>query len=217
MIDYDLLNRQMQNFNPFKEDPRDTHIKKSVKLFLENFNKQIAKAYKDKYKKEITNYPTDEMIEFTTKDNLAVLCMSQALSFIYDENSKCFILEDTLYDEHQKDIYSDNFNSLLLWTRIFSKLGMIELKRHDKENKRLEFFVKDERLINNLKDYSENDLQSIRNISKNIDLGKYNKYIEQTKEIDFKSKSDNEINKEVESMFSNILIEMMNDITKVMK
>lgn len=216
MIDYEFLNKQINNFNPFKEDPRQKHIREMASMFLDNLNNSFARIYKEQTNKELTNEPTDDMIKFTTTNELAVIGMSNILSLIYDSSSNCLVLEDMLYDEHQKSITSNKFNALLLWTRIFSKLNMIELKKHDKENKLLEYKVLDNKLVNNLYEFSEYDLQSIRNSSKIIDLKKYDKYLGKYNEKDLKGKSDKEITIMAEKDMNNLLVEMMNDITKVM-
>lgn len=216
MIDYELLNKQINSFNPFKEDPRQKHIREMASMFLDNLNNAMAKIYREQTKKEITNEPSDDMIKFTTSNELAVIGMSSILSLIYEPTTNCLILEDMVYDEHQKAITSNKFNALLLWTRIFSKLKMIKLNKHDKDNKQLEYKVLDKKLVQNIYEFSEYDLQSIRNSSKTFDLKKYDKYLSKYNEKDLKGKSDKEINEMAEKDMNNLLVEMMNDITKVL-
>lgn len=217
MIDYELINKQIQSFNPMKQNPKDRLIQEQINAFMKEMNAYLAKAYLEQYKKPISNYPTDDMIKFTTENQLATLCMSNALCLVYDEESNCLVFNGIVYDEHQRGIDSNEFNALLLWTRIFAKIGSIELKKHDKENKLIEFTVLDKRLVNNLVEYVETDIKEVREKLKELKMEKYAKYLDKyADEKEMKKLDDEKLMEKFNGDMNNLIVEMMNDISRIM-
>lgn len=211
------VNEYLKNLNPFKEDPRETRIKEMAKYMLANLNKTLAKIYYNTRGKNISNYPTDEMISFVTTDRLSTLGMTQVLSMIYDEQENCFILSDILYDEHQKSLTTDSeFNSLLLWTRIFSKQNMIELKEHNKENKLIKYKVLDNRIVDNLKEFSMKDLEEMRKIMQQADMKQFENITSKYDAEFLKNKSVQEI-EEIATRDAQVIIEnFMNNVNGIL-
>lgn len=211
------VNKYLKNLNPFKEDPRETRIKEMAKYMLANLNKTLAKIYYNTRGKNISNYPTDEMISFVTTDRLSTLGMTQVLSMIYDEQENCFILSDILYDEHQKSLTIDSeFNSLLLWTRIFSKQNMIELKEHNKEKKLIKYKVLDNRIVDNLKEFSMKDLEEMRKIMQQADMKQFENIISKYDAEFLKNKSVQEI-EEIATRDAQVIIEnFMNNVNGIL-
>lgn len=211
------VNEYLKNLNPFKEDPRETRIKEMAKYMLANLNKTLAKIYYNTRGKNISNYPTDEMISFVTTDRLSTLGMTQVLSMIYDEQENCFILSDILYDEHQKSLTTDSeFNSLLLWTRIFSKQNMIELKEHNKENKLIKYKVLDKRIVENLKEFSMKDLEEMRKIMQQADMKQFENIASKYDAEFLKNKSAQEI-EEIATRDAQVIIEnFMNNVNGIL-
>lgn len=211
------VNKYLKNLNPFKEDPRETRIKEMAKYMLANLNKTLAKIYYNTRGKNISNYPTDEMISFVTTDRLSTLGMTQVLSMIYDEQENCFILSDILYDEHQKSLTIDSeFNSLLLWTRIFSKQNMIELKEHNKEKKLIKYKVLDNRIVENLKEFSMKDLEEMRKIMQQADMKQFENIASKYDAEFLKNKSAQEI-EEIATRDAQVIIEnFMNNVNGIL-
>jgi hypothetical protein len=218
MIDYEFINKQIQSFNPLKQNPRDRLIQEQINAFMKEMNAYLAKAFQEQYNKPISNYPTDEMVKFTTENQLATLCMSNALCLLYDEDSNCIVFNGCVYDEHQRGIGNDEFNALLLWTRIFAKIGSIELVKHDKEAKLIEFKVLDKRLVNNLIEYVETDIKEVRERLKSFKMEKYAKYLDKYEnEKDLKKLNDEQLNEKFGKDMNNLMVEMMNDISRIMR
>ena len=217
MIDYDLLNKQIHQFNPIKMNPRDRLIQEQIDSFMKAMNEQLAKSYQEKYGKPISNYPTDEMIQFTSSNEISTLCMSNLFSMIYDENSGNIVLEGPVYDLHQRGIGNEEFNALLLWTRVFAKIGSIELVKHDREAKLIEFKVTDENLVKNLIEYNEVDLENVRKNLSALNMEKYSQYLDKyADENRFKNMSEKEKEQMVEKDMTDMLLQMMNDIQRIM-
>lgn len=212
------LNDYIKDFTPIKYNPTEKRTQEMCQSLLKQINTAIKEIYEKEYKRRITNYPTDEMIKFTSTNEVSTLSMSNILSFIYDEQSECFVLSDILYDEHQRGIKSDEFNSLILWTRIFSKQNMIELKEHNKENKYLAYKVLDKRMISNLIDYNEKDLNEIKNILLQSKLDESTQSIIEKYNEDFlKNKSEKEKIELAEKDCSNIVESMMINISSILQ
>lgn len=216
MIDYELLNKQIHSFNPIKMNPKDELFQQQVSAFMKQMNEVVSKSYAKTHNTPISNYPTDDMIEFTSTNPVSTLCMSNMLSMVYDENTQCFVLEGPVYELHQQGIGNDEFNAFLLWTRVFAKLGSIELAKHDKEHKLIEFKVIDKTLVKNLEDYCNNDLEAIRGQLKQLNMQKYSKYLDKYADAERLSKmSDNELQEMAENDSRDLITQMMNDITRL--
>lgn len=217
MIDYELLNKQIQSFNPIKMNPRDRLLQEQIDSFMKAMNEQIAKTYLEQNNKPISNYPTDEMIKFTSENEISTLCMSNLLSMVYDENSGNIVLEGPVYDLHQRGIGNEEFNALLLWTRVFAKIGSIELVKHDEGNKLIEFKVVDKNLVQNLVEYNEIDLKEIRENLSKLNMQNYSKYLDKYADKDrFKNMSEKEKEQIVERDITDLLMQMMNDVQRTM-
>lgn len=206
----------IKEFSFIKENPNEARTQEMCKSLLLQINKAIKEEYESKYKKSISNYPTDDMIKFVSTNEISTLSMSNILSLIYDESSECFVLSDTLYDEHQRGINSEDFNSLILWTRIFSKQNMIELKEHNKENKYLLYKVLDKKIITNLVEYNTQDLKEMKEqlFKMNIDSD-IQKMIDKYDENFIKSKSEKELMDIAEKDCTYIIQNMMNKLTSI--
>lgn len=216
------INDYIKDFNPIKDNPTEKRTQEMCKSLLTQINKTIKDIYEKEYNKTISNYPTDDMIKFTSTNEISTLNMSNVLSFIYDEESQCLILSDILYDEHQKSIDTDEFNSLLLWTRIFSKQNMIRLEEHNKEKKYLSYKVIDKQMISNIIDYNNKDLKDIKDLLSKIDLDETTqKIIDKYSDKNLKNKSEKEIismsEKDCYDLLQNTMIQISSILQKVNK
>lgn len=216
------INDYIKDFNPIKDNPTEKRTQEMCKSLLTQINKTIKDIYEKEYNKTISNYPTDDMIKFTSTNEISTLNMSNVLSFIYDEESECLILSDILYDEHQKSIDTDEFNSLLLWTRIFSKQNMIRLEEHNKEKKYLSYKVIDKQMISNIIDYNNKDLKDIKDLLSKIDLDETTqKIIDKYSDKNLKNKSEKEIismsEKDCYDLLQNTMIQISSILQKVNK
>lgn len=191
MVDFQ---QYLKDFSFMKENPLEKRTQEMCKSLLIQINNTLKELYEKDTGKKISNYPTDDMIAFTSTNKASTFYMSNVLSMIYDEQSECFVLSDILYDEHQRGVKNDDFNSLILWTRIFSKENMIELKEHNKEKKYLAYKVLDKRIVKNITEYNEQDLESLKNLLSQTNLSNdIKKIYEKYDEKFIKSKSEKEL------------------------
>lgn len=214
MVDFQ---QYLKDFSFMKENPLEKRTQEMCQSLLIQINNTLKDNYEKETGKKISNYPTDEMIKFTSTNEASTFYMSNVLSMIYDENSECFVLSDILYDEHQRGVKSDDFNSLILWTRIFSKENMIELKEHNKEKKYLTYKVLDKRIVKNIIEYNTQDLDEMKKILSQTNLSEdikkiFNKYDENF----IKSKSDKEIQDIAEKDCNYLIQNMMTQISSIL-
>lgn len=214
MVDFQ---QYLKDFSFMKENPLEKRTQEMCQSLLIQINNTLKDNYEKETGKKISNYPTDEMIKFTSTNEASTFYMSNVLSMIYDENSGCFVLSDILYDEHQRGVKSDDFNSLILWTRIFSKENMIELKEHNKEKKYLTYKVLDKRIVKNIIEYNTQDLDEMKKILSQTNLSEdikkiFNKYDENF----IKSKSDKEIQDIAEKDCNYLIQNMMTQISSIL-
>ena len=215
MVDFQ---QYLKDFSFMKENPLEKRTQEMCQALLIQINNTLKENYEKETGKKISNYPTDEMIEFTSTNEASTFYMSNVLSMIYDENSECFVLSDALYDEHQRGIKSDDdFNSLILWTRIFSKENMIELKEHNKEKKYLTYKVLDKRIVNNIIEYNTQDLDEMKKILMQTNLSEDMKKIFSKYDENFvKGKSDREIQDIAEKDCHYLIQNMMTQISSIL-
>ncbi len=215
MIDFQ---EYVKEFSFMKEDPMQKRTQEMCKGLLLQINQTIKELYEKETGKQISNYPTDDMIKFTCTNELSTLHMSNILSLVYDESSNCFIFSDSLYDEHQRGVKNDkDFNALILWTRIFSKENMIGLKEHNQEKKYLAYEVLDNRIVKNIIEYNDVDLKEMKEVLDKTNLSADIKKIYEKYDENFvKSKSEKELLDIAEKDCHYLIQNMMTQISSIM-